>query len=437
MTNSKRIVYTVSQLSQVCRLTLENQFPQIWLEAEVSNLAQPASGHLYFTLKDAHAQIRCAMFRSQAATLSHPIEDGSQILVRAKVSLYQARGDFQLIVDYCEPAGEGALRRAYEILKQKLEKAGLFAATHKQAIPTLPHSIGVITSPTGAVIHDILTTLKRRFPAIAVIIYPSEVQGMKAADSIIHALQIANQRDECDVLILARGGGSLEDLWPFNEEALAHAIFASKLPIVSGIGHEVDTTIADFVADQRAATPTAAAQLCSPDQQDYARQFAHRQQQIIHTMLARLQNLRRELEHLLPRLQHPSTYLRETAQTLDYYSHQLTQAYRHFMQGKSNQINMLAAKIKQHDPRQQIRVKQQILHGSGQSLTKAMRTYLYTISQQIAHKTATLDAMSPLATLARGYAIVTNTKDVLIHATNQLQQGEKIPATFASRAAYL
>lgn len=426
MNTAKRIIYTVSQLNQASRLALENQFPSVWVEGEVSNLAQPASGHIYFTLKDAQAQIRCVMFRSQVNMLSHPIAAGNQVLVRAKVSLYQTRGDFQLIVDYCEPAGEGALRRAYEILKQKLDKEGLFDPAHKQAIPELPQTIGVITSPTGAVIRDILTTLKRRFPAIAVIIYPCEVQGKQAASAIIRSLEIASQRQECEVLILARGGGSLEDLWPFNEEALARALFASKIPVVSGIGHEVDTTIADFVADQRAATPTAAAELTSPDQQDYLQNYVARQVQITKAMLTHLKNCRRELKHLLPRLQHPRTYLRETAQTLDYYHQQLVRACKHFMQTKRNQAGMVTTKIYQHNPRRQISTQQQTLHWLQQSLAKAMHNYLHLMSQQIRYKATALETMSPLATLARGYAIVTNEKNELIRTGNQLQKDEII-----------
>ncbi len=258
-------VYTVSQLNQEVRGLLEGRLGRVWVEGEIGNLSQPSSGHIYFTLKDARAQVRCALFRS-ARRQCCPAADGMQVLVCARVSLYEGRGDFQLIVEQMEDAGEGALRRAFEALKRVLAAEGLFEARHKKPLPSLVRRIGVVTSPDGAVWHDIVTTLKRRFPAIAVLLYPVPVQGKDAGAAIARMLDLANARRECDVLLLARGGGSLEDLWCFNEEIVARAIFRSQLPVVAGIGHETDTTIADWVADVRAPTPTAAAELLSPDQ---------------------------------------------------------------------------------------------------------------------------------------------------------------------------
>jgi len=264
-----RDIYSVGRLNAEARGLLEGAFPLIWVQGELSNVSRPSSGHLYFTLKDANAQVRCAMFRGNNRFLKFRPADGAQVVVRASLSLYEARGDYQLIVQSMEEAGDGALQRAFEALKQKLAAEGLFEAAHKRALPTLPKRIGVITSPTGAAIRDILSVLKRRFPAIPVLIYPVAVQGQAAGAEIAAMIRRADMRRDCDVLIIARGGGSLEDLWAFNEEIVARAIFDCSIPTVSGVGHEVDFTIADFVADQRAPTPSVAAEMVSPDQHDW------------------------------------------------------------------------------------------------------------------------------------------------------------------------
>lgn len=248
--------YTVSQLNREARTLLEASYPSVWVEGEVSNLVRPASGHQYFTLKDTQAQVRCALFKGRARSQRTQLRDGLLVKIRARVSLYEGRGEFQLIVDQVEDAGEGALQQAFNVLVKKLKQEGLFEQEHKQALPALPRRVGVITSPTGAVIHDIITTLGRRFPAMPVRLYPVAVQGNEAAPQIIAALRAASQRRDCDVLIIGRGGGSLEDLWPFNEEAVARALFECPIPVVSAVGHETDVTITDFIADVRAATST-------------------------------------------------------------------------------------------------------------------------------------------------------------------------------------
>ncbi|MCU7921893.1 MAG: exodeoxyribonuclease VII large subunit, partial [Candidatus Thiodiazotropha sp. (ex Dulcina madagascariensis)] len=283
---SQREIYSVSRLVRETRAILEGSFPLIWVSGELSNLAQPASGHIYFSLKDEAAQVRCAMFRMKRQLLRFRPENGQQVTIRARVSLYEARGEFQLIVEQMEPAGEGALRLAFEQLKHKLATEGLFDSETKKPLPSPPNQLGIITSPTGAAVRDLLTVLRRRFPALPVIIYPVQVQGEDAPRQIIRMLQLANQRQECDLLILSRGGGSLEDLQAFNDEGLARAIHASQIPLVTGIGHEIDFTIADFVADRRAPTPSAAAELVSPDQQEWyqrvtqlARRLSQRQRQ--------------------------------------------------------------------------------------------------------------------------------------------------------------
>ena len=254
----ERTVYSVSELNQTIRGLLESEFPLIWVEGEISNLAQPSSGHMYFSLKDESAQVRCAMFRGRNQFLRFTPENGQKVVIRARVSLYEARGEFQLIAEHMEDAGAGALQRAFEELKARLAAEGLFDESLKQDIPELPTRIGVITSPTGAAIRDVLSVLQRRFPAIPVLVYPVPVQGDGAAEKIVATLQLASKRKDCDVLLLVRGGGSLEDLWSFNEEIVARAIVASEIPVVCGVGHEVDFTIADFAADVRAPTPSAA-----------------------------------------------------------------------------------------------------------------------------------------------------------------------------------
>ncbi|MEW8429342.1 MAG: exodeoxyribonuclease VII large subunit, partial [gamma proteobacterium symbiont of Ctena orbiculata] len=305
---AQREIYSVSRLVRETRSVLEGSFPLIWVSGEISNLAQPASGHIYFSLKDEIAQVRCAMFRMKRQKLRFRPENGQQVVLRARVSLYEARGEFQLIVEHMEPAGEGALRLAFEQLKQRLAAEGLFDAGHKQPLPSIPQQLGIITSPSGAAIRDLLTVLKRRFPVLPVIIYPVQVQGEGAAEQITAMLQLADRRDECDLLILSRGGGSLEDLQAFNDEGVARAIHACRIPLVTGIGHEIDFTIADFVADQRAATPSAAAELVSPDQAAWQRQLKQLGQRLGLGQRRYLGQLQEQLLTLRGRLlrQHPS-----------------------------------------------------------------------------------------------------------------------------------
>src|SRR5271155_4049554 len=267
---ANRDVYSVSRLNREVRVLLERGFGSLWLEAEISNLAKPSSGHWYFSLKDATAQVRCCMFRQRNMLCAFAARDGQKVLVRARIGLYEQRGEYQLVIDHMEDAGLGALKRQFEELSARLAAEGLFAPERKRPLPVLPKRIGVITSPSGAAVRDILHVLARRFAAVPVLIYPVAVQGAAAAAEIVAALSLAGRRAECDVLILARGGGSLEDLWAFNDEALARAIAACPVPVVSGIGHEVDFTIADFAADVRAATPSAAAEIVVPDGAEWA-----------------------------------------------------------------------------------------------------------------------------------------------------------------------
>jgi exodeoxyribonuclease VII large subunit len=290
-------IYSVSQLNQEIRDFLENQIMPLWITGEISNFACPSSGHWYFTLKDAQASIRCALFKPKSRGIQTIPENGAQVLLHGRVSLYAPRGDYQFIADYFEAAGDGLLQKKFNLLKEKLLLEGLFEAAHKKPIPKWPKTIGVVTSPTGAAIHDILNILKRRFPLINIIVYPTAVQGASAAAEITRAIHTANQQKLCDVLIVGRGGGSLEDLWPFNEEIVARAIFNSQLPIVSAVGHEVDTTIADFVADLRAPTPSAAAELLSPDQAELSQTLEKIYARLKYLLTQTTQNITQQLDH--------------------------------------------------------------------------------------------------------------------------------------------
>lgn len=377
-----RTVHTVSELNQLVHTLLEDAFPPIWLEGEISNFSCPSSGHWYFTLKDANAQVRSAMFQGKNRTVGFKPENGMHVLVRAKISLYEPRGEYQLVVEYLEEAGDGALRRAFEQLKAKLNAEGLFAIERKKALPIHPNTIGVITSSTGAAIRDILTVLKRRFPAIKVIIYPTAVQGNQAAQQITQAIQIANHRQECDVLILARGGGSLEDLLAFNQENVARAIFSSVIPTVSAVGHEIDFTIADFVADVRAPTPSAAAELVSPDGVEWLARLIKLTNSLIKQIGFKLQQQQHNLTALTKQLRHPGQRIQNQFQQVDDLEQRLKRALQNNLNDRQHRLG---------------------------SLVRA------------------LDAISPLATLARGYAIVTLQKTgEILRAAEQVAIGDKI-----------
>ncbi len=382
-------IFSVSRLNREARELLEGGFPMIWVEGELSNLARPASGHLYFSLKDATAQVRCALFRNRNHALRFRPADGMQVLARARVSLYEARGDYQLIVEHVEEAGDGALRRAFEQLKQRLAAEGLFDSERKRELPALPRRIGVVTSPTGAAIRDVLTILKRRFPAIPVRVYPVPVQGKAAAPEIARMIALASKRQECDVLILCRGGGSLEDLWAFNEEIVARALADCAIPVVTGIGHEIDITIADFVADLRAPTPSGAAEHVSPDGTEWLRRFGQLGAQICGRMREDLARRHERLTWLARRLQqqHPGQRLRQRAQRLDELELRLARALRAGIERRRMRYETLAR---------------------------------------------TLDAVSPLATLGRGYAIVQRRADgAILRDAAGVSPGDEIQARLA------
>jgi exodeoxyribonuclease VII large subunit len=314
---SFRDIYTVSRLTAEARMLLEGHYPSIWIEGEISNLARPGSGHLYFSLKDAGAQVRCAMFKPRSQRLGFRPENGVSVLARARASVYEPRGDFQLIVEHLEPAGEGALRAAFEALKARLAAEGLFDPGRKRSLPALPRAIGVVTSATGAAVRDVLSVLARRWPALPVVLYPCLVQGAQAAPTIVRAIEAAGRRQDVDVLLVVRGGGSLEDLWPFNEETVARAIAACPIPVVSGVGHETDVSIADWAADLRAATPSAAAELACPDGSALARAVRQSSLRLTRALRSSMSTLRTRLLLAHGRLLHPARRLEQLSQRLD------------------------------------------------------------------------------------------------------------------------
>jgi exodeoxyribonuclease VII large subunit len=429
-----RDVYSVSRLNREARNLLEGGFPLIWLEGELSNLACPSSGHLYFTLKDHQAQVRAAMFRNRNQSLRFTPKEGMLVLVRARVSLYESRGEFQLIVEHMEEAGDGALRRAFEALKQRLAAEGLFDEARKRTPPVLPRRIGVITSPTGAAIRDILSVLRRRFPAIPVLIYPVAVQGRDAPGQIAAALRLASERRECDVLILARGGGSLEDLWAFNDEAVARAVHGCAVPVVSGIGHEIDFTIADFVADRRAATPSAAAELVSPDQNEWLLALARIHGRLHLHLRHHLDRLRQRLAGLTKRLeqQHPGQKLRQQSQRLDDLEQHLVGAWRSRHHQLQIALAQVGTRLQRHLPLhriQQLALRREAL---AQRLNAALGQDIERRRKALASAVRALNAVSPLATLARGYAIVTRLPErIIVRDARQARAGDQIEARLA------
>lgn len=441
-------IFTVSQLNQRARQLLEISFSSVRVEGEISNLSRPASGHWYFTLKDSNAQVRCAMFRSRTALLKFQPKEGDKVEVRAKVSLYEGRGDYQLIVDSMKPAGEGALLLAFQQLKERLALEGLFAPENKQKLPSSIKRIGVVTSATGAAIHDILTVLKRRDPRIEIDIYPTAVQGKEATLQIVSAIERANRDNQVDVLIVGRGGGSLEDLWCFNEEAVARAIFASKLPIVSAVGHEVDFSIADFVADIRAATPSAAAELVSQDNNQQLLALKQYYQRFTHAFLRQQSYLLQQINQLQQRLRTPNRQIQQQEQYLDQLESRLARALQQQTQQQQLHLDKLSRALQaQHPQRQLERYRQQVnqwqnLFVSVQKqqlkLLEQRFTSLPTRLQQAQiaqHKNAQnklatqaqlLQNLSPLNVLARGYSLSRDEHKNVIQDAGQLKVGSKV-----------
>jgi exodeoxyribonuclease VII large subunit len=429
-----RDIFSVSRLNREARAVLEGHFPLIWVEGEISNLARPSSGHWYFSLKDSQAQVRAAMFRNRNQLLRFKPADGLQVLVRARISLYEARGEYQLIVEHMEEAGAGALQRAFEALKARLAAEGLFATEHKQPLPVLPRRIGVITSPTGAAIRDILSVLARRFPSIPVVLYPVPVQGEGAGARIAAALQTAGRRAECDVLILARGGGSLEDLWAFNEEVVARAIHVCPLPVVSGVGHEVDVTIADFAADLRAATPSAAAEAVSPDGQEWLTRLLRLDARLLGLLRRREQQARQALDGLGKRLQarHPGQRLRQQAQRLDELEQRLQRGLNRRLDTARTALAQWRARLRGVAPGPRLARLAARRTELERRLRSVLENRLDQRRQALKGLARALDTVSPLATLGRGYSITRRVRDgALLRTAAEVAVGEEIETRLA------
>ncbi|MHB8722789.1 MAG: exodeoxyribonuclease VII large subunit [Steroidobacteraceae bacterium] len=429
----ERDIYSVSRLNREVRVLLERGFGSLWLEAEISNFAKPGSGHWYFSLKDATAQVRCAMFRQRNMLCAFIARDGQKVLVRARIGLYEPRGEYQLIVDHMEDAGLGALKRQFEELSAKLEREGLFAAERKRPLPSLPRRIGIITSPTGAAVRDILHVLARRFPAAAVLVYPVPVQGAQAAAEIVAALEAAGRRAECDVLILARGGGSLEDLWAFNDERLGRAIVASPIPVITGIGHEIDFTIADFAADMRAPTPSAAAEMVVPDAEEWFSAFVRLGARLQRGMLRRLEEHRERLRWLTGRaaLVSPAARLGSQAQRLDELEQCLVRAVRRRLQEHRGRLRWLAGRAALMSPSARLTQQRLRLDILEQQLNRAWRQAINSRRERLLPLIRTLNAVSPLATLERGYAIVSVEGGAILRNAADAKPGAIIEARLA------
>jgi exodeoxyribonuclease VII large subunit len=424
--SEQRTVYSVSALNHEARDVIETQIGTVWVEGEVSNLAKPASGHRYWSLKDEHAQVRCAMFRQYSRQSGAALENGQQVLVRGRVSVYVPRGDFQLIVDYVEEAGVGALRRRFEQLKEKLAAEGLFDEARKRPLPPLPNRIGVITSPSGAAIHDVLTALRRRFAAIPVLIYPSSVQGADAPGELAQALDTANRRRECDLLILTRGGGSIEDLWAFNEEILARAIARSEIPVICGVGHETDFTIADFVADLRAPTPSQAAELAAPPRSDFEQRLAQVRRSLAQFITARHRAEAHglaALEHRLERA-HPGAAVREYAQRVDDAERRLRDILVAALGSRQRRLQRLELRLTACHPRTRIEQMRSRCARIADRSTTAIKQRLERAGHRLRLAERTLQSLSPLATLDRGYAIVMAPSGKILRRSADTRTGE-------------
>mgnify|MGYP001054933194 FL=1 len=434
--NSERQIFSVSELNRTVRQLLETHLPLLWVEGEISNFARPASGHWYLTLKDGQAQVRCAMFRNSNMRVNFKPANGTQVLVRCRVGLYEGRGDYQLIIEHMEEAGFGALQRQFEILKQKLVSEGLFASEHKQEMPSSVRHVGVVTSPTGAAVKDILAVLKRRFPAIKVSIFATAVQGEQAAGQIISAIESANHQAQCDVLIVGRGGGSLEDLWPFNEESVARAMFASKIPVISAVGHEVDFTIADFVADLRAPTPSAAAELISPDGDDILRQFIGFEILLADAIARKTTALAQRVDSLKKRLRHPGHKLQEQAQHLDHLDIRLRRAMNNRLQQQRQQMNTVQSKLARVHPGEAISHYHQLLAMYVKQMSRSVKQRIELSQSRTVQAMHLLDTVSPLKTLGRGYSIIRDNQGGVVKSVTGVSAGDKLKSQVVDGAIY-
>ena len=423
----------ISELNRRARALLENSFSPLWVSGEISNLTQHASGHWYFSLKDEKAQVRCVMFRHRNQYLDFAPKQGMQVEARVLVSLYEPRGDFQLNVESMRPGGLGALYEAFAQLKTKLEEEGLFDAARKRVLPSFPQQIGLITSPHAAALRDVLTTLQRRMPSISIVLYPTPVQGKGAHAQIVQAIQAANRRAECQVLILCRGGGSIEDLWEFNEEAVARAIVGSQIPIICGVGHETDFSIADFAADQRAATPTAAAELASPNRAELDQRLQALQLRLAQHLTRMLETRMQQLDHLAKRLTHPGQRLQHQNQQLVHLTQRLKRATRHGLDAQGWQVKQLSERLANAQPRL-TPLAQRCAH-LGTRLALVMKNCLAMAHQEQTRLASHLQHLNPHAILQRGFSITRDAQGNVVRDSSALAVGSAVDLTFAAGTA--
>jgi exodeoxyribonuclease VII large subunit len=419
-------VYQVSQLTDEMRRLMEVSYPEIWIEGELSSLSAPASGHLYFSLKDERSQLRCAMFKGRVNINSYRPKAGDLVRVRAKISVYSARGDLQCIVQHMEEAGEGLLQRRFEELKATLNQQGLFDQEHKQALPAFPKHIGIVTSPSGAAVRDIVSTLKRRCPGIPITIYPAVVQGDTGAKSIINAIRDAVAHQQCDVLLLSRGGGSLEDLWCFNNEDLAREIYACPIPIISGVGHEVDVTISDLVADLRAPTPTAAAELVSPNTEQLVNQLESIKFRLPRSFERFIQRRAQQVDFTGRQLVHPRQQLKRSSDKLEKIASRLHINIKSSVAKPTIATDNLIKRLSYQNPRKVVNTKMLSISIISRRLQRATISKLNLVQKSTHYLAGQLHLVSPLATLDRGFAIARDKQKEIIRSTTQLSTNDKI-----------
>ncbi len=424
-------IYSVTRLNREVKAVLEGSFPTLWVKGEISNLAQPASGHMYFSLKDPNSQVRCAMFRGRNRLLKFAPENGTEVLLQVSVGLYEGRGEFQLIVEHMELAGEGALQRAFEELKQKLFKEGLFSEEHKKSLPEYPQNIGIITSATGAAIRDILSVLNRRFPLTGIIIYPVPVQGENAAAEILKMLNKTIQRNEVDVIIVARGGGSIEDLWAFNDEALARAIHACPIPFVSGIGHEIDFTIVDFVADVRAATPSAAAELVCPDNFVLKQSLQQTESRLEKLIVDQLYELTMKLEYFREKVFSRTEKLTNLQLRLNNLHSRIENETRLTIYKQVSQLKQMTVSLTHYNPLNMLQSRKQLINTLSKQLITIHQQKQLQLKETLLFLSRSLEMVNPLSILARGYSIVKDTEGTVIQKAQQLAMGDMVEIIFS------
>jgi len=433
---AEKTVLTVSRLTALLRGVIEENFEQVWVEGEVSNFSSHSSGHLYFTLKDSAAQLRCVMFKSGAKNLKFIPKDGMALIARGRLSLYDQRGEYQLIIEYLEPAGIGALQLAYLQLKERLAREGLFDEKHKTSPPAFPRTLGVITSPTGAAIHDILNIIKRRFASLEVLIYPVRVQGEGAAAEIADAIDEMNRLALADVMIVGRGGGSLEDLWAFNEEVLARSVYRSKIPVISAVGHETDWTICDFVADLRAPTPSAAAELVIQSATELKSQIEQLRHRLALGIEYRLNQLRTEQNALNRAMADPSTMLGHLVQRVDDLSSRFEQSAYRAIERRRAELQQYDSILRQHSPEKTLERHHQTVENLSANLEHLVEQLIETARSRFEVCAAQLDVLSPLRTLARGYAIACKNNGTVVTDADSLVHGEPLIITLHRGKAF-